>query len=126
MNENTIYTKSFEFAIRIVKLYKFLCDNHKEYTISKQLLRCGTSIGANVNEAISAQSKKDFISKMSIANKEARETKYWIELLIETGYLKKDENYVETLHNEIEKIIKILTSIIKTSQENLTKEKNAK
>ena len=126
MNENTIYTKSFEFAIRIVKLYKFLCDNHKEYTISKQLLRCGTSIGANVNEAISAQSKKDFISKMSIANKEARETKYWIELLIETCYLKKDENYVETLHNEIEEIIKILTSIIKTSQENLTKEKNAK
>ena len=127
MNENSvIYKRSFEFAVRIVKLYKFLCKTHKEYIILKQLLRCGTPIGANVNEAISAQSKKDFISKMSIANKEIRETKYWIELLIKTGYLKKDENYVETLHNEIEEIIKILTSIIKTSQENMTKEKNAK
>ena len=127
MNDNnTIYNKTFKFAIRIVKLYKFLCDNHKEYTISKQLLRCGTSIGANVNEATSAQSKKDFISKMSIANKEAKETKYWIELLIETEYLNENESYVKSLQNEIEEIIKILTSIVKTSQENLKKEQNVK
>ena len=126
MNENTIYKKSFKFAVRIVNLYKFLCNLQKEYILSKQLLRCGTSIGANVNEAISAQSKKDFIAKMSIANKEARETKYWIDLLIETEYLKENENYVKSLQNEIEEIIKILTSIIKTSQENLKKEKNVK
>jgi len=126
MNENTIYKKSFKFAVRIVNLYKFLCNLQKEYILSKQLLRCGTSIGANVNEAISAQSKKDFIAKMSIANKEARETKYWIDLLIETEYLKENENYVKSLQNGIEEIIKILTSIIKTSQENLKKEKNVK
>ena len=97
MNENTIYKKSFEFAVKIVKLYKFLCNLYKEYTMSKQLLRCGTSIGVNVNEAISAQSKKDFISKMAIASKEARETKYWIELLIETDYLLKTEKHVVVL-----------------------------
>jgi len=126
MNENVIYSKTFDFSVRIVKLYKFLCEKHKEYVISKQLLRCGTSIGANVNEAISAQSKADFISKMAIASKEARETKYWIELLIETEYLNANENYVKSLQNEIEEIIKILTSIVKTSQENLKKEQNVK
>lgn len=119
MNENIIYNKVFEFAIRIVNLYKFLCNNHKEFVISKQLLRCGTSIGANVNEAIAAQSKKDFISKMSIANKEARETNYWIKLLIATDFLDKKEDYVKTIQNDIEEIIKILTSIVKTSQERL-------
>jgi len=124
MNENTIYKKSFEFAVRIVKLYKFLCNNYKEYTMSKQLLRCGTSIGANVNEAIAAQSKKDFISKMAIASKEARETKYWIDLLIATDYLSKTENHVITLQNDIKEIIKILTSIVKTAQNNLKKEEN--
>jgi len=126
MNGNTIYKKSFEFAIRIVKLYKFLCNNYKEYTMSKQLLRCGTSIGANVYEAIAAQSKKDFISKMAIASKEARETKYWIDLLIATDYISKTENYVITLQNDIEELIKILTSIVKTSQNNLKKEQNVK
>ena len=122
MNENTIYKKSFEFAKKVVYLYKFLTNNQKEFVISKQLLRCGTSIGANVNEAISAQSKKDFISKMSIASKEARETKYWIELLIETGYLNKNNKSIKTLKSNIEEIIKILTAIVKTSQENLRKE----
>jgi len=94
MNENTIYFKSFEFAKRIVNLYKFLCENKTEFILSKQILRCGTSIGANVNEAIAAQSKKDFISKMAIASKEARETKYWLELLISTDYLSKNEKNV--------------------------------
>ncbi len=119
MNENTIYNKSFAFAIRVVKLYKFLLDEHKEYIMSKQLLRSGTSIGANVNEAIAAQSKKDFISKMSIANKEARETSYWINLLIATKYLDINEEHVQTLQKNVDEIIKILTSIIKTSQERL-------
>ena len=123
MNENTIYNKSFAFAKRIVKLYKFLNGKKKEFVLSKQLLRCGTSIGANVNEAIAAQSKKDFVSKMAIASKEARETKYWIDLLIETDYLSGNEKHAITLQNEIEEIIKILTSIVKTSQENMRKGK---
>ena len=121
MNENVIYNKSFEFAKRIVNLYKYLANEKKEYIISKQLLRCGTSIGANVNESIAAQSKKDFISKMAIASKEARETKYWIELLVATNYLSKNEDYVKSLQNDIEEVIKILTSIVKTAQNNLKK-----
>jgi four helix bundle protein len=124
MNDNTIYNKSFEFTKRIVKLFKYLGENKREFIISKQLLRSGTSIGANVNEAIAAQSKKDFISKMAIASKEARETKYWIDLLIATEYISKTENHVIILQNDIEEIIKILTSIVKTAQNNLKKEEN--
>ena len=90
----------------------------KEFTLSKQLLRSGTSIGANINEAQAGQSKADFISKMSIASKEARETKYWIELLIKTDYLNIKEDYVKSLLNEIDELIKIITSIVKTSKEN--------
>lgn len=114
--ENIILEKSFTFAVRIVKLYKHLCSEHKEYVLSKQLLRCGTSIGANINEAQAGQSKADFIAKMSIASKEARETKYWIDLLIKTDYLDVNEFYVQSLMNEIEEIIKLLTSIIKSSK----------
>lgn len=117
MKDNVILGKSFKFAVRIVKLYKYLCTTKKEYILSKQLLRCGTSIGANVNEAQAGQSKADFISKMSIASKEARETKYWIDLLIETDYIDKNEKYVKTLLQDIDEIIKLLTKIIKTSQE---------
>ncbi len=123
MNDNTVYTKTFDFSIRIVKLYKYLCDEKKEFVISKQLLRCGTSIGANVNEAIAAQSKADFASKMSIAAKEARETNYWIKLLVATDYLEQEAEHVKSLQNEIEEIIKILTSIVKTTQENIRKTK---
>lgn len=79
--------KSFQFAIRIIKLYKYLVSDHKEFVLLKQLLRSGTSIGANVNEEQAAQSKADFIAKMSIASKEARETEYWINLLISTDYI---------------------------------------
>ncbi len=113
MNESIIYNKSFKFAIKIVNLYKNLI-NKKEYIMSKQLLRSGTSIGANVSESSAAYSKRDFISKMSIASKEARETKYWIDLLIATGYLNETDKQIL---NDINEIIKILTSIIKTSQE---------
>ena len=117
MNEKNItLNKSFAFAVRIVKLYKYLCANNKEYIISKQLLRCGTSIGANINEAQAGQTKKDFISKMSIASKEARETKYWIDLLIETNYLSKEDAHTKSLVLEIKELIKLLTSIVKTSQ----------
>ena len=118
-DKNITLYKSFEFSIRIVKLYKYLCENKKEYIISKQLLRCGTSIGANVNEASAAQSKKDFISKMSISSKEARETKYWINLLVATDYLNADDTHTKSLLLEIEELIKLLTAIVKTSQQGL-------
>lgn len=114
--ENIILDKSFAFAVRIVKLYKYLCDEKKEYVLSRQLLRSGTSIGANINEAQAGQSKADFISKMSIASKETRETKYWIDLLIKTDYLSIDESHVQTLTVEIEELIKLLTSIVKSSR----------
>ena len=114
--KNITLNKSFEFSIRIVKLYKFLSNSKKEYVISKQLLRCGTSIGANINEAQAGQTKKDFISKMSIASKEARETKYWIDLLVATNYLQKEDKHTLSLLLEIEELIKLLTSIVKTSQ----------
>ena len=118
MKDNIILDKSFEFAVRVVKLYRYLCDDKKEYILSKQLLRCGTSIGANINEAQAGQSKADFIAKMSIASKEARESKYWINLLLKTNYLNINDNYTKSLQNDIEEIIKLLTSIVKSSQEN--------
>ena len=118
MKDNIILDKSFEFAVRVVKLYRYLCDDKKEYILSKQLLRCGTSIGANINEAQAGQSKADFIAKMSIASKEARESKYWINLLLKTNYLNRNDNYTKSLQNDIEEIIKLLTSIVKSSQEN--------
>ncbi|MCT7515093.1 four helix bundle protein [Aliarcobacter cryaerophilus] len=118
MKDNIILDKSFEFSIRVVKLYKYLCDDKKKYVLSKQLLRAGTSIGANINEAQAGQSKADFIAKMAIASKEARESKYWIDLLIKIDYLDINENHVKSLLNDIEEIIKLLTSIVKTSMEN--------
>ena len=87
MKDNIILDKSFEFAIRVVKLYKYLCDDKNEYILSKQLLRAGTSIGANINEAQAGQSKADFIAKMAIASKEARESKYWIDLLTQLSHI---------------------------------------
>ena len=116
--ENIILDKSFTFAIRVVKLYKHLCDDKKEYVLSKQLLRSGTSVGANINEAQAGQSKADFIAKMSIASKEAREVKYWVDLLIATGYLNIDDLHVKSLVNDIEEIIKLITSIVKSTQAN--------
>lgn len=116
--DNQILEKAFRFAIRIVKLYKYLKDEKQEYVISKQLIRSGTSIGANINEAQAAQTKKDFIAKMSIASKEARETKYWLDLLVATDYLSVEDDYTDSLIEENIEIIKLLTSIVKTSQEN--------
>jgi len=114
--DNPVLDKSFQFSVRIVKLYKYLVAEHKEYVLSKQLLRAGTSIGANVNEAQAAQSKADFIAKMSIASKEAREAQYWINLLIKTDYLDLSNQHVKTLMKESEELTKLLTSIVKTSQ----------
>ncbi len=112
MVKSIIKEKSFEFAVKIVKLYKEL-NNEKEFIISKQLLRSGTSIGANIKEALQGQSKADFISKLSISLKEAVETEYWLELLIATKLTKIELK--EYLKN-IQELIKILTSIIKTSK----------
>jgi len=111
--ENKILEMSFDFSIQIIGLYKILIAN-KEYVLSKQLLRSATSIGANVEEAIAGQSRKDFISKMAIASKEARETRYWLRLLEKIKLV--DIDYSGYLSN-VEHIINILTKIVKTSQE---------
>ncbi|MEN8192843.1 MAG: four helix bundle protein [Bacteroidota bacterium] len=110
--DNVIQYKSYDFAIRIIKLYKFLIDNKKEFVLSKQLLRCGTSIGANVEEAIGAQSKKDFFAKLTIAYKEAIETHYWIRLLADTDFI--NSKMKESLINDVEELLKIIGSIQKT------------
>jgi len=113
--ENKILELSFDFSLQMISLYKILIDK-KEYVLSKQLLRSGTSIGANVEEATAAQSKKDFVTKMSIASKEARETRYWLRLLDKSKLV--DINYSNYL-TSVEHIINILTKIVKTSQESL-------
>ncbi len=116
MKENIIQIKSYAFAVRIVKVYQVLCDEKKEYVLSKQLLRSGTSIGANIEEAIGGQSGKDFYAKLTIAYKEARETHYWIRLLTDTNYLTKEEN--KSLLLDVEELLKIIGSIQKTLRSN--------
>ena len=111
---NIIESKSFKFAVRIVNLYKHLTSIKKEYVLSKQLLRSGTSIGANVSEAQKAQSKADFYTKMCIALKEANETLYWLRLLNETDYLTQKE--YDDISADIDEIISILTSICKNTK----------
>ena len=117
MKESIVQKKSFDFSLKIINLYKKL-QEEKEFIISRQILRSGTSIGANIEEALAGQSKKDFIAKMSISSKEARETKYWLRLLKESDLTKIN---VDDLINDIHELIRILTSIVKTSQESLTK-----
>ena len=113
--ESLVLQKSMDFAVRIVRLYQFLCTEKKEYVLSKQLLRSGTSVGANLREAKYAQSTSDFISKNSIAMKETSETEYWLELLFRTGYLTEKE--YNSINTDCSEIAKILTSIIKTTKE---------
>ena len=112
---NAVEEKSFRFAVRIVRLYQYLSDNKKEYVLSQQLLRSGTSIGANVSEAQQAQSKADFISKMAVALKETTETKYWLRLLYETDYLNQREH--TAIHGDCVEIEKLLTAIVKASRQ---------
>lgn len=119
--DNLILDKSKKFALRIIKLYQYLQNEKKEFVLSKQILRSGTSIGANVRESKNAQSKSDFVSKMSIALKEADETEYWLELLTESEILQTVQ--IDDLHKENIALIKILTSIIKSSKSNLQKNK---
>ncbi len=112
MKENIIRDKSYAFAIRIVKMYKYLCEEKKEFVLSKQLLRSGTSIGANIEEAIGGQSDKDFFAKLTISYKETRETHYWIRLLMDTDYITKEQS--ESMLNDVEELLKIIGSIQKT------------
>lgn len=114
MTNNVIETKSFDFAVRIVNLYKYLTKEKNEYILAKQLLRSGTSIGANVTEAQNAQSKADFLSKINIALKEATETKYWISLLYKTDYIISSQ--FDSITTDLKELICLLTAICKTTK----------
>ena len=114
--DNIIVNKSFGFAVRCVKLYKYLCENKNDYIIGKQILRSGTSIGANVKEAIRRISKPEFRAKMSIALKEASETEFWIEILRDTEYISNEQ--AESMLQDCEELLKLLMSIVKTSNTN--------
>ena len=119
MNDNVILIKSMEFAVRCVNLYKYLSAEKGEYVMSKQVYRSGTSIGANVREAMNAQSKPDFTAKMSIALKEASETEYWLELLVKTDYLTQSE--YESIQKDCGEIARLLVSIVKSSRKSANK-----
>ena len=112
MKKNVVQEKSYAFALWIVKLYRWLCEDKKEYVLSKQLLRSSTSIGANVEEAIGGQSEKDFISKITIAYKEGRETHYWLRLIHDSGLI--DRVAFESIIHDCDELLKLLGSITKT------------
>ena len=112
MIENGVKAKSLVFAKRIVLAYRYLCDEKKEYVLSKQLLRCGTSIGANIAEAQRGQSTADFAAKMTISLKEANETQYWLRLLFRTNYISEKE--YNSLNADLDEILSLLTAICKT------------
>lgn len=111
MKDNVVLDKSKSFAIRVIKLYKFLCGEKKEYVLSKQLIRSGTSIGANIRESVRAQSEADFYSKLSIALKEAEESAYWLELLYESGELTKEQ--FDNIYRDCNELISLLVAITK-------------
>jgi four helix bundle protein len=115
--ENKILINSKAFAIRIIRLYQYLCEEKKEYILSKQILRSGTSIGANVQESVNAQSKLDFISKLNIALKESNETEYWLDLLHETDYI--DDNQYNSMIYDNHNLTGTLINIIKKTKINL-------
>ena len=112
--ENAVQTKSYAFAVRIVRLYQYLTHEKKEFVLSKQVLRCGTSIGANVEEAIGGQSRADFLSKLSIAYKEARETTYWLRLLKDTEYITTAQ--FDSVQADAEELCRIIAAIQKTTK----------
>jgi four helix bundle protein len=116
---NVVVDKTYAFAIRMVKCYKYLYSEKKEFVLSKQLLRSGTSVGANVEESIGGQSEKDFYAKMTIAYKEARETNYWLRLLRDKGFL--DEKMSKSLLKDSEEILKLIGTILKTMKSKLSK-----
>lgn len=117
MSKSILKDKSFNFALRVIKLYKFLCEEKKEFVMSKQLLRSGTSVGANIREAQNAESRLDFIHKLAIAQKECDETLYWLELLNQSNYILTNE--FESIQNDASELLKMLkSSIITTKQKN--------
>ena len=120
--ENIVVQKSYMFSVRCVNLYKYLSEEKHDSVIGKQLLRSGTSIGANVKEALRGYSKADFASKISIALKEASETEYWIEILRDTGYITTSQ--ADSMLKDCVELIKILMSIVKKTKENINKEKD--
>ncbi len=115
MKENPVVDKSFAFAVRVVRLCKHLNDEKREFTLSKQLLKSGTSIGANISEAQQGQSKKDFLAKMNISLKECTETKYWLRLLTATDYLNETES--KSIMADCVELEKLLTSIVKNMKQ---------
>jgi four helix bundle protein len=119
MAKSIVADKSYRFAIRVVKLYKFLVDEKKEFILSKQLLRSGTAVGALLKEAEHAQSKPDFLSKVNIALKEANETGYWLMLLKDTDYISTKE--FDSINADVEEILKLLVSIVKTTKSRLNR-----
>lgn len=119
MRESVVKNKSLAFALRIVKMYQFLCEQKQEFVLSKQLLRSGTAVGALVREAEQAESPADFIHKMAIALKEANETEYWIELLYQSNYI--DETSFNSIKADLTELLKLLVSIIKTTKQNAKK-----
>ena len=119
MAESIVKSKSKMFALRIIKLYNYLCDSKREFVMSKQLLRCGTSIGANICEAEYSMSKREFVAKMNISLKESAEAEYWLELLHDSKYMTQKE-YCSII-SDCREIKSILVSIIKTTNKNLKK-----
>ncbi|HGY55114.1 MAG TPA: four helix bundle protein [Caldithrix abyssi] len=115
MKENVIQEKSYRFALRVIKLYKYLIEEKKEFVLSKQILKSGTSIGANIEEAIGGQSKRDFYAKLTLAYKEARETHYWLRLLRDSQFL--ESALAESLLDDCAEILKIIGSIQKTMRQ---------
>ena len=119
MNEKSIiHVKSYSFSIRIVKLYQYLIKEHKEYSLAKQILRSGTSIGANTEEATGGFSKREFLSKLSISYREARETRYWLRILFDTNYI--DKKIFESLLKDCEEILRILSKIQITTKSSIS------
>ena len=114
MKDNIVLNKSYDFAVRIVQMYQHLSGEKKEFVLSKQVLRSGTSIGGNVEEAIGGSSKKDFLFKMKLAYIEARETSYWLRLLMDTEFI--DDKGFESIHNDYEELLKLLYTNIKSSE----------
>jgi four helix bundle protein len=120
LRESILANKTVDFAVRIVRFYQYLCKEKKEYVLSKQILKSGTSIGANVRESRNAQSKADFINKLNVALKEADETQYWLEIMERAEII--DSKQIESLHNDLYEIISILVSSIKTVKKKLKAE----
>lgn len=115
--ENIILDKTYNYAIRIVKLYQYLCKEKKEFELSRQILRSGTSIGANVEESVGGLSRKDFLAKLGVSYREARETRFWLKLLRDTNYISTEQS--DSLLEDLEEIIRIITAIQKTTKSNI-------